>query len=104
MQKLIIPPVFAISERNAWFDDQTKYCIWIGPSLEDIRILYHKWTPIQLKIKEPELLRGAPEEILSKIAASHNEYELNEGITDYNEQHGESAVLLCILREQLFHI
>ena len=105
MLKLILPPVFAVSERQGIFEDsQIKYPIWMGPSLEHIQELYQKTVRPQLEITKPRLLSVASEEVFARIIASYNKDEaiLYEGITLYNEQHGESAVLLCVLKEQLF--
>ena len=109
MNKFIIEPVFATSKVKAdrFFRDDLLYLnlwdyhIWMGPTLEDIRDL-----SLDVYSKEestiPELLDLPREEIFKRILEDGGQDDLDGGITDYNEWHNESAIILYTSNMNLF--
>ena len=109
MNKFIIEPVFATSKVKAdkfyrddlLYPNSWDYHIWMGPTLEDIRDL-----SLDIYSKEestiPELLDLPREEIFKRILEDGGQSDLDGGVTDYNQWHNESAIILYTSNMNLF--
>ena len=102
MRRLILTPIFALSEEQDAESQRINYCVWMGPTLDDI-MNFQKENYTRTGVRVLKLLGLTPEEVFTRIEAHAGTREvLNDGIKDYNTYHGESAILLYVSDKPIF--
>lgn len=98
MVKLILPPIFAQAEVET--NDsltgmlRTMYEVWMGCCYEDI---WDVWKESSLKgggRTEPRILETTASDLFAILRMRGEGRDVCGGIRNYNERHGESAIVL----------